>query len=170
MMRKSEANPLANLEKLVTGLPTARYKMNLTFVYEDSATRKRATGIYQTVETLLGGRAVRGTWWNLQDLRQPAVLAGAVSQAMHSDMIVISVRGSEGLPLPFYVWVNAWLPHRAGLNGALVALLGQPYPRNSESGRLRRFLRTVARRARMELLVTERAAESPIEPTRNLTC
>ena len=156
MMRKSGINPIANLEKLVTALPNAEYEMNVTVVYEDSSARKWAGEVYQRVETTLGAKAVRGTWWHLRDLGQPGVLAGAVSKAMRADMIVISASGSEGLPLPFYYWVNAWLPHRGVSPGALVALLGEAGALNAESGRLRKFLRMVARRARMDLLLAER--------------
>ena len=46
--------------------------------------------------------------------------------------------------------------------GALVALLGAPMPCNSESGRLRKYLRAVARRARMDLLVAEGMPETVI--------
>jgi hypothetical protein len=134
--------------------------MNVTVVYEDFLTRKWAGEVFQKLETMVGTDAVRGSWWNLADLGEPAVLAGAVSQAMRSDMIVLAVGGSEGLPLPFYFWVNSWLPHRAGGVGALVALLATPMPRNSESGRLRKYLRTVARQARMDLLVAERTVET----------
>jgi hypothetical protein len=157
MPRRCEANPISGLEKLVTGLPAAKYTLNVTVLYEDSPTHKWAGEVYQKMEATLGAKAVRGTWWNLADLDQPAVLAGAVSKAMRSDMIVVAVNGSEGLPLPFYFWVNSWLPHRISGTGAFVALLGAPNPRNSESGRLRKYLRTVARRARMDLLVAERS-------------
>lgn len=166
MTRKSDgANKIASLEKLVTGMPAAQCAMNITVVYQESQTHKWASEVYQTMETMLGTEAVRGTWWKLTDFNQPGVLAGAVSKAMRSDMIIVSVRSSEGLPLPFYYWVNSWLPHRVGGVGALVALLGAPIPRNSESGRLRKFLRTVARRARMDFLVAERAFEVHISRT-----
>jgi hypothetical protein len=161
MTRKSEANRTASLEKLVTGLPAAQYVMNITVVYEESQTHKWAGEVYQTMEAMLGAEGVRGSWWKLADLSQPGVLAGAVSKAMRSDMVIVSVRGSEGVPLPFYYWVNSWLPHRVGGIGALVALLGAPLPRNSESGRLRKFLRTVARRGRMDFLAAERAVDAP---------
>lgn len=149
----------SNLEKLITALPTVEYELNITVVYEDGADRKWAGEVYQSVEAMAGAKAVRCTWWKLGDLVQPGVLAGAVSKAMHSDMIVLAVRGSEGLPLPFYFWVNSWLPHRIPGAGALVALLGKPNRRNAEAGRLRKYLRTVARRARMDLLMAERAVE-----------
>lgn len=126
-------------------------------IYDDFQTRKWAGEVYQRIESVLGPKAVRGTWWNVADLGEPGVLAGAVSTAIRSDMIVVAVRSSEGLPLPFYFWVNAWLPHRVNRIGALVALLGAPITTNAESGRLRKYLRAVARRARMDLLVHEQS-------------
>lgn len=162
MPRRYDAHPIGSLEKLVTGLPPAEYAMNVSVIYDDSQTRNWAGEIYQKVEAMLGAKAVRGTWWNVADLRQPGVLAGAVSTAIRSDMIVVAVVGSEGLPLPFYFWVNAWLPHRIQGAGALVALLGSPTPCNAESGRLRKYLRAVARRARMDLLVAERPPEAAV--------
>jgi hypothetical protein len=155
MPRRSDSQAVASLEKLVTGLPNAEYVMSVTVVYDDSQTRKWAGEVYQRIESILGTKAVRGTWWNIADLGEPGVLAGAVSTAIRSDMILVAVRSSEGLPLPFYFWVNSWLPHRVNGGGALVALLGAPITTNAESGRLRKYLRTVARRARMDLLVDE---------------
>src|SRR5215471_6276870 len=106
MLRRT--NPMMSLQKLVTGLPASEYQMNITVVYQDAQTRRWAGDIYQKVEGLLGTKVVRGTWWNLADLLEPGVMAGAVSKAIRADMIVVAVSGSEGLPLPFYFWVNAW--------------------------------------------------------------
>lgn len=164
MPRRSDSAPILSLEKLITGLPTADYQLNVTVVYQDSQSNKWAAEIYQKVETLLGGKTVRGTWWNIADLVEPGVLAGAVSKAMRSDMIIVAVSASEGLPLPFYYWVNAWLPNRVASPGALVGLLGAPVPHTPESGRLRKYLRTVARRARMDLLLAERFAIASSQP------
>jgi hypothetical protein len=90
MSRRSDSNPTTTLEKLVTGLPAAEYEMNVTVVYGDFVTRKWAGAVYQKVESMLGTKAVRGSWWNLADLQQPAVLAGAVSKAIRSDMLIIA--------------------------------------------------------------------------------
>jgi hypothetical protein len=163
MPRRFDANRILSLEKLVTGLPTAEYVMNVTVMYDDAQTRAWAGEIYQKVQAVAGGNSVQGTWWKLADLCQPGVLAGAVSKAIRSDMIVVGVRESEGLPLPFYFWVNAWLPYRVQRSGALVALLGAPNPRHAQTGRLKKFLRVVARRARMDLLLAERVNERPVE-------
>jgi hypothetical protein len=153
--RKYDRNANSSLKKLITALPAAEYAMNLCVIYQDAQSRYWAGEVYHKVRTLLGAKSLRCTWWNLADLIEPGVLAGAVSGAMRSDMTLVAVSNSEGLPLPFYYWVNAWLPHRLSGQGALVGLLGVPSPRSTESGRLRKYLRTVARRARMDLLLAE---------------
>src|SRR5579859_7467460 len=158
MMRKPDATPSSILERIISSLPAAKHALNVTVVYQGLPSRKWASEVFQKLETMLGARVVRGTWWNLTDLGQPGVLAGAVSRAMRSDVILIAAPGSEGLPLPFYYWVNSWLPHRISA-GAVVGLLAAPVPHNSESGRLRKYLRTVARRARMDLLIAERITD-----------
>ena len=59
-------------------------------------------------------------------MSDPAVLAGAVSKAMRADVIMVAIRATEGFPLPFYVWVGSWLPHRLRGKGELVALVAPP--------------------------------------------
>jgi len=77
------------------------------------------------VGRLADTHAVRPTWWKLNNLFEPGVLAAAVSTAMRADIIVVAIRAEEGLPLPFYTWVNNWLPHRLQPGGVLVALQGK---------------------------------------------
>ena len=78
--------------------------------------------IKATLPMLAGKKSVSTTWWNLNELSQPAVLAGAVSKAMRADVIVVATRATEGFPLPFYIWVSSWLPHYLPGKGTLVAL------------------------------------------------
>jgi hypothetical protein len=162
MPRRSEANRLGSLEKLVTGFPASECAMEITVVYDDAQTHAWAVQVYQKIQGILGAQAVRPTWWNVADLAEPGVLAGAVSKAIRSDLIVVAVGCSEGLPLPFYFWVNAWLPHRVNGVGALVGLLAAPVHKTTQSGRLKRYLQSVARRARMDWIVGERIAADRI--------
>ena len=46
------------------------------------------------------------------------------------------------------VWIDAWLPKRAGREGALVALIGVPGQPDAQSGRAHKYLETVARQGR----------------------
>jgi hypothetical protein len=129
--------------------------LNLTVVYEDSPTRQWALEVHETVTKLAGPESVRATWWKVSNLRLPGVLAGAVSTAMRADVIVVSIRAVEGLPLPFYVWVKGWLPHRLTPTGALVLLLPAPQEPGSRSSRVAEFLRETARQGRLDFLVRE---------------
>jgi hypothetical protein len=162
MTRTSIANHAANLEKMVAGLPEAHYALNLTVLYEEASSRNWARAVVNRVEKVLGNRAVRCTWWSMADLHHPGVLAGAVSKAMRADLIVVAAREGEEVPLPFYIWVNSWLPHRPQKDGALVALLGHHESCDRRSNRLQKYLRAVARRGRLDLLLEERRCASPI--------
>jgi hypothetical protein len=126
-------------------------------VYEDAATCQWAREACEQMPMLAGKKGVSTTWWNLNELSQPAVLAGAVSKAMRADLIVIATRATEGFPLPFYVWVSSWLPHHLPGKGTLVALIATPKPRNLHCNRAPDFLRSVAWRAGMCFQITEGA-------------
>ena len=112
---------------------------------------------------MTGTEGVRATWWRIGDLSQPGVLAGAVSTALRADMIVVAIRAAEGLPLPFYVWVEQWLPHRLVPAGALAALLPASSAANSRPGRVADYLRAAARQGRLDFLIKEHKV-----PTRSL--
>ncbi len=145
----------ARLDKLVTGVAAAGRDLNLTFVYEEETARQWAAEVFDRVERGASLGPVRSTWWRLDDLHHPGVMAGAVSKAMRADLIVVAARATEGLPLPFYFWVNAWLPHYPAGSGALVGLLGA-VTGASQHGRLRNYLKAVARQARMGFMLHER--------------
>jgi hypothetical protein len=68
----------------------------------------------------------------------------------------VAVQASEGFPLPFYVWVSSWLPHRMHGEGKLVALVATPKLPEFRRNRAAEYLRAVAERARMDFEVTER--------------
>jgi len=149
-------NQISRLDKLVTVCPNSKSTLNISMLYEDDETREWAREAFSRVTKLAGEQPVRPTWWRLSNLGQPGVLAAASSTAMRADVIVIAVRAAEGLPLPFYAWINAWSPNRLQLNGVLVALLGAPQVRNKRSGRVGDFLRMIARQSRLHLLIEQR--------------
>ena len=131
--------------------------LNVTVVYEDAAACQWAREAYNQMVIGAGKQTVRGTWWKLEELSHPPVLAGAVSKAMRADVIVVAIRTTEGFPLPFYVWVNSWLPHRVHGAGTLVALIATPDQTGLNRRRAADYLRAVARRARMHFQITERS-------------
>ena len=152
---------LAPWHDVVFGASGAGYSLNVVFLYQDSPTRKWTKELYERVTNLAGPHTARATWWRISDLREPGVLAGAVSTAMRADVVVVAVRADEGLSLPFYIWVNAWLPHRQPKTGALVALLDTAVENGQNVERLRGYLECVARQGSMDFLAEQRRL--PIE-------
>jgi hypothetical protein len=125
-------------------------------VYEDAVARQWAGEVFERVAQLVGKDALRSTWWKMSDLNQPAVLAGAVSTAMRADVIVVAIHAAEGFPLPFYVWVDSWLPHHRQKPAALVALIGMPERPNLQLDGARDYLRAVARQGQLDFLSEDR--------------
>lgn len=128
---------------------------NVLFAYEDSPTRQWARQIYEQVNPLVRA-SVRPTWWRMAEFREAGVLAGAVSTAIRADVVVVAARGAESLPLPFYFWVESWLPHRHAASGLLIGLLGAPQPPIPPAGRVRTYLRALAEEGHMAFALEER--------------
>lgn len=159
MTQHSKAGLITSLRALLAARP--ELPLEATFIYEEPSTRQWATEVFHRLEqTAAGKRKIRSTWWKIEDFRHPGVLAGAVSTTMRAELIVVALRASEGLPLPFYFWVNAWLPHHLTGSGVLVALVGPAEPGRPEAGRLREYLRSVARQGRFEFFLQERRFET----------
>jgi len=67
------------------------------------------------------------------------------------------------LPIPFYVWVDAWLPRRHSTQGALVALIGFVEQTGGSSAHAEDYLRAVASRAQMDFLLRDRKLAAQAE-------
>jgi hypothetical protein len=153
----------AALEQVTRASAPNDYALNLTVVYHDARTQAWAREVYDRVVKLAGREWLRATWWKISDLVEPGVLAGAVSTAIRAELIVVAIDAAEGLPLPFHVWIQNWLPHRQQSAGCLFALVGRSGPANAHSSRVREYLREVARMGRFEFLLDERRL--PAQPT-----
>ena len=144
-----------NAEKLsgiLAQLKDGQSPLRVTFLYENETTRGWARESCEQIKALVGNDRLQATWWRITELNDAGVLAGAVSTAMHADLVVVATEATEGLPLAFYVWINGWTPHRMKSTGALVALLGRSMRGNSRSGRVADYLRAAASNTRMHFL------------------
>lgn len=149
-------NEIAQRPAPATSRPRAERALNVAAVYEDEATRQWARAVCARATKAAGPRAVRSTWWRMSELGEPAVLAGAVSKAMRADVIVVAAHAGERMPLPFYVWVEAWLPHRPMGGGLLMALLELPAGPGAQLELVQRYLRALARQGRLAFMLEER--------------
>ena len=166
-MKSTPASEKINrLEKLLFVSPKEHSVVNVVIVYEDESSRAWGRELHERLNELAGPAGVRPTWWKLTNLSEPGVLAAAVSTAMRADVIVVASQASEGLPLPFYVWLKSWLPHRLQPGGILVAMLGKPSAKTAKSGRVGDYLRGMANLGHMHFLLQERKAtkENKIAP------
>jgi hypothetical protein len=152
---------VSTLEKTAPTANDAEYALRIVLVYQDDQTRKWAAEVCTRVRQLAGEESVRPTWLNLRSFNQPAVLADAISQASRADVIVVAIRAAAELPLAFYYWADAWVPHRSGEPGALVALIGLPEQQRGDADETRDCLRALARRGRLDLMVEERRLPEP---------
>jgi hypothetical protein len=156
MKQTTVSEQIIRLDRLAKDAAAAGDALNLTVVYEDADTRKWAREVYDRTTKLTGPQRIRATWWKISDLSAPGVLAGAVSTAMRADAIVIATRATHGLPLPFYVWVKAWLRNRLSPSGTLIALIGEAQEAPATNGGVREFLQATANAARLEFVKQEK--------------
>ena len=160
-MNQTENHTCASLEQipllqeavLASGCESG---LAVTVIYQDEPTRQWALEVCDRVGALAGTHALNIRWWKLEDLNQPAVLAGAVSTALRADVLMVAIRAAEAFPLPLNVWVNSWLPHRSPGKAALVALISFPERPALALDRGRQYLRAVARQGRLDFLLEER--------------
>jgi hypothetical protein len=151
---------ITRLEKLTAMSLKDGSALNVALIYEDAQTREWARRAYERVTKAAAGQGVRPTWWNLNNLADPGVLAAAVSTAMRADVIVLAARAGDGMPLAFYTWINAWLPNRFQSGGVLLALLAKTERSSARPARVGEYLREVARQGRMSFLLETRKLEA----------
>jgi hypothetical protein len=150
-----QGQQFTRLEKLAATLTGGSNGPNIVFVYQDNECHGWAKAISEKIIRLTGGQCQRTSWWKISDLTAPGILAGAVSSALRADLIVVASQ-SEGLPLPFYVWVNLWWPNRSEAPGALLAITGVGVQKLSRADRIGDYLRVVAEQAHMNFLLVEK--------------
>jgi hypothetical protein len=83
---------------------------------------------------------------------------------MRAEVILVAVRSEEGLPLPFYAWVNNWLPHRPRQGGILAALIGARDRSTPRSGRVGAYLKSVAEAGHLHFILSQNQLADPALP------
>ena len=132
------------------------YALNIAMVYQDALTRKWAAQVCDQVTRLASKDAVHCTQWEISRLNDLCVLKDAILMTMVADVILVSIYDAEELPKDFRVWMDAWLARRYLPAGALIALISVPGELSVQTKLARDYLRAVARKGRLDLLLRER--------------
>src|SRR5208337_3049984 len=139
MKRTSVSKRAIGLDKISLPHPGNGYSLNACFLYQDAAAKKWSKEVCERVIKSTGPESLRRTWWKMEDLAEPGVLAGAVSVALRADVLVVALNAAQTLPHPFYAWVESWLPYRYGPAGALLVLMGNPEAGGPEAANTRDY-------------------------------
>ncbi len=145
----------ARSEPATSAVVAADPALHVTTVYLDPLTRRWAARLWDQVGGLIGGGDICHKSWRIGDLAHADVFVDAVEAAAHADVLVVSLRDAELLPLSLYKWIDGWLPQRAGREGALVALIGVSAQPDAQCGHASHFLEMVARNAGLDFLPRE---------------
>jgi len=132
------------------------YTLNIAGVYQDWVTQDWATQTCFLATQRARAGCVQNSWFNINSLGDPEILADAVCAALTADVIVVSVYAADELPLDLYAWFDLWLPRRTARGGALTALVGVAEPSDSHSARTFEYLQAVARKGQLDFIPQER--------------
>jgi hypothetical protein len=90
------------------------------------------------------------SWWRIRHLKDPAIAQLAADVAARADLVFVS--SSRPKPsLELKKWVENWLPHRRGHDGALVTWVNRSSKGETET-QLELYLRDVAKKGQLDFL------------------
>jgi hypothetical protein len=121
--------------------------LNVVIAYEDFETGKQAKRTYDfLVENLSHGCEFSNQMWKFDVLGIPKLREMAVQDAVAADIIIVSSRGMNDLPVEVRLWIESWLnqqPHALALVALFDAESNQAQP-------VRDYLAAVAKQGQME--------------------
>jgi hypothetical protein len=130
--------------------------LNIVIAYEDFETGKRAKETLDLLAHHLGSAChLANQMWKFEVLTIPKLREIALRDAAQADIVIVSCHGND---LPDHVknWIEAGLEQSANLL-ALVGLVDDPSDASPiPSASARKYLATVARRARIEFFAQPR--------------
>ncbi len=124
----------------------------VTIVHEDTVTGLQATEVLKRLAAQLSGRLGMeiSPWefdnhvWKFDWLNEPEVFQEAVSTSVEADMIIISARAEDELPINIRSWIESVLPRKEGDCSALVAVLTRNENASTTALAPARYLRQLA--------------------------
>jgi hypothetical protein len=120
--------------------------------YEDAPTGARVHEFLQSFSRSLGQNCtVSKELWLFNELCMPQLRAIAAKEAALADLVILSVHPAESLPSQVKDWIEQWLQSKGRRCAVLLALFDAPHHGDSTS--MQTYLKAVAERAQIDLLV-----------------
>ena len=157
MKRATVIDRTAPSEQAARAPKASEPALNVVIVYQDPVTRYWAGELWDRMGRLVDSGGICRKSWKIGDLTQASVFADSVQAAAKAQVLVVAVRDAGEFPVTLSVWIDAWVPNRVEpAGGALVALIGVAPQPDAQSGRAYTYLESVAKRAGLDFLPTER--------------
>lgn len=142
-------NPAAN-PALEASHWEPKFPFDLVVAYEDVQTRDRALKLYDHLaQQLLNDYDFQCSWWKFDHLESPALRARATNAAAEANMVILSLRGSNEMPLAYKAWIEDWASRRDHSKAALVALISETNS-GAEPAPALAYLQQIARQGHMD--------------------
>ena len=120
--------------------------------YEDAHTDARVNDFCRSLSRHLGDKCdlVKNMWLS-SELRVAQLRAIAAGEAARADLVIIAVHHAQSFPSEVKEWLDLWVGDKRKRPAVLLALFDPAYQGDSTS--LQAYLREIAKRGKMELLV-----------------
>src|SRR4030095_2598145 len=100
--------------------PETFEQCEMAVFYDDDFARERAMQLCGRLSVRFHeDPAFDFSWWKIRHLKDPAIAQLAAQVAARADLVFVSSSRAEP-SLELKKWVEDWLPHRRGQDGALV--------------------------------------------------
>ncbi len=134
----------------------SRNDFNVVIAYEDLPTGKCAKETCDWLSKRLGDDSeFTCNLWRFDVLADPGLKRAAVRDAEAARMIIIAFRGEMDLSTDAKIWIELWLQEKPKRPRILLALSDRANAGTQNMASIHRYLRTVAKRGRMELFTQE---------------
>jgi hypothetical protein len=143
----------------------AESKCSAMVVYADTAARERALSLcHHLVQEFWTEIEFEFCWWRFRYLEDPDLAEAAAQAASAADLVIVSARASDDLPLHAKDWFNLWLPVCSARDAALIVLPDTRSEADLSVSPFVLFAEQAAREAHLDCLLPSGATRPLAEP------
>lgn len=130
--------------------------LNIAIVHQDRAGYKWAQEHCRHIKQVIGEQAVRIRDWSMEELGYVDPWCQSVEAASISDLIFVTAKAEQDIPIDVRFWFDALLTQRAARPGALVGLVSIRERDGFRPFHVQEYLRGVAEAGHLDFFLQER--------------